>query len=164
MSRGWLLLTAVGCTPVGLADWEERLDRDGDGFVAAALGGSDCDDRDASVHPGAPERWYDGVDGDCDGAADHDADRDGHAAPPTGPDCDDEDPSVFPGADDPPYDGIDQDCDGVDLTEDSPGEPSSPEDPEQGCACSQAGPMSAGVWALLAVIGLMRRRTAGAGL
>jgi hypothetical protein len=40
-------------------------DLDGDGFS-----GDDCDDRDPSVHPGAPEVVGDGVDQDCDGVAD----------------------------------------------------------------------------------------------
>jgi hypothetical protein len=40
------------------------IDEDGDGFEAEA----DCDDQDASIHPGAPEVCGDGVDQDCDGA------------------------------------------------------------------------------------------------
>jgi hypothetical protein len=58
------------------------LDQDGDGYgdPAGATSGcpgaglstndDDCDDRDATVHPGAPEEWYDGVDSDCDDAED----------------------------------------------------------------------------------------------
>ena len=55
-------------------------DRDGDGHVDAACGnivgdteafGDDCDDRDASVSPSAPERCN-GVDDDCDGSVDED--------------------------------------------------------------------------------------------
>jgi arylsulfatase A-like enzyme len=42
------------------------LDFDGDGY-ARALGGGDCDDRDALVHPGALDIPGDGVDTDCDG-------------------------------------------------------------------------------------------------
>jgi hypothetical protein len=38
----------------------------------------DCDDDDASSSSRARvETWYDGVDQDCDGASDYDADRDG---------------------------------------------------------------------------------------
>jgi serine protease AprX len=40
-----------------------RADEDGDGYGA----GRDCNDRDASIHPGAVERARDGVDQDCNG-------------------------------------------------------------------------------------------------
>lgn len=80
------------------------FDHDGDGWTAA----EDCDDADASVHPEAEERWYDGVDQDCDGR-DDDQDEDGHGVED---DCDDTDPAVYPGAED-PCDGQDSDCDGT---------------------------------------------------
>jgi hypothetical protein len=122
-------------------------DGDGDGYGDAATGMSDCspaagfvaddtdcDDTDASVHPGATE-VCDGVDQDCDGVADDgvaisdwfvDADGDGYgdlstavtacAAPAgtvaDGTDCDASDASVHPGAAE-VCDGVDQDCDGV---------------------------------------------------
>ena len=38
----------------------------GDGLVA---NDGDCDDTDATVHPGADEGWYDTIDSDCDGEA-----------------------------------------------------------------------------------------------
>jgi hypothetical protein len=127
------------------------LDLDGDGYgdpgegsEACALpsghsgDGSDCDDADGAVHPGAAERCN-GVDDDCDGTVDPadstdalgwylDGDGDGYglssdiltaceapsgyAAAPG--DCDDEDPDVNPGASEAWYDGVDQDCDGAD--------------------------------------------------
>lgn len=71
----------------------------------------DCDDRNAAVHPGGIDVWYDGVDGNCDGANDYDQDQDGYASPlGGGEDCDDLDPNVHPEAHDEPYDGIDADC------------------------------------------------------
>ncbi|MCK6520000.1 hypothetical protein L6R49_01050 [Myxococcota bacterium] len=39
-------------------------DADADGVPAQA---GDCDDADPNVLPGAKERWFDGVDSDCDG-------------------------------------------------------------------------------------------------
>ncbi len=76
---------------------------------SGALPGGDCDDTDATVHPGAADAWYDGVDSDCAGDDDLDQDGDGHRL---GTDCDDTDASVYPGAPETWYDGIDQDCDG----------------------------------------------------
>jgi hypothetical protein len=86
-------------------------DDDGDGFTTA----TDCDDTDATVFPGAVEVFYDGVDQDCSGGSDYDADGDGEDSDAWGgADCDDADASVYPGAPDASGDGIDQDCDGVD--------------------------------------------------
>jgi len=76
---------AFDCAPAdpGLRHWVSR-DEDGDGFgsgwpLCAGPGIpegyialdpeslSDCDDRAASVHPGAVDSWNDGVDTDCSG-------------------------------------------------------------------------------------------------
>ena len=100
------------------------------GFVSVA---TDCDDRDAGVYPGAPERCN-GEDDDCDGGIDEDlavtwyadADADGWgdaadsvddcAQPPhtsaLAGDCDETDPGVHPDAVE-ICDGVDQDCDGA---------------------------------------------------
>ncbi len=123
------------------------LDADGDGAgdatrpalaCSAPLGhvasADDCDDRDASVWPGAPE-LCDGVDNDCDALVDAadpdvqgdgltwvDGDGDGYGSvdAPTcdgdgaldASDCDDADPSVYPNAPEICND-LDDDCDGL---------------------------------------------------
>jgi hypothetical protein len=51
-------------------------DADADGYSTC----DDCDDADATVNPGATETWYDGIDSDCDGWNDYDADYDGDPA------------------------------------------------------------------------------------
>ena len=102
-------------------------DADGDGYgdastaapacaqpTGAVADATDCDDGDAAVNPGATELWYDGVDGDCDGASDDDADLDGFDAEAQGgTDCDDGDAAVNPAATEVWYDGVDSDCDGA---------------------------------------------------
>lgn len=113
-------------------------DLDGDGFVSALAPGrgTDCDDTDATVHPGAPETC-DGKDSNCSGdesdATDLrgyyvDADGDGYGdatrlegracVAPAGRvmeagDCNDTDATVHPGQAEPLCDGRDQDCDGT---------------------------------------------------
>ena len=89
-----------------------------DGYVADH---GDCDDGDPAVHPDAPDDWYDGVDSDCEGNDDHDADDDGYSWDGSGgTDCDDDDPLVHPGRLDWSNE-MDDDCDGeidaTDLTE-----------------------------------------------
>jgi hypothetical protein len=127
---GLLLLSACG-------DKEDTLpedsglpteDADGDGFNTD----EDCDDGDATVHPGA-EEVCDEVDNDCDGEVDEDVsttwypdiDGDGWGDEleaivgcdqPSGTvaelgDCDDDDPETYPGAPE-RCDGADNDCDG----------------------------------------------------
>ena len=113
--RGYWRMDRYGTGRFGTRVWVEIVvddwpDSDGDGYRADV----DCDDGDASVHPGAPEVCGDGVDQDCDGqdeACVTDADGDGYQPPA---DCDDGDASVHPGAPEICGDGVDQDCDGAD--------------------------------------------------
>ncbi|MCA9488438.1 MAG: VCBS repeat-containing protein [Myxococcales bacterium] len=65
-------------------------DTDGDGAPDAA----DCAPADPTIHPGADEIGYDGVDQDCRGDDDYDLDLDGAQASPWGFDPDDQDPRV----------------------------------------------------------------------
>ena len=98
-------------------------DVDGDGALAPDCGGDDCDDEEPAAYPGGADVWYDGIDGDCDGASDFDADGDGHDSDAHGgDDCDDADPAINPSATEIPYDGVDSDCDGAsDLDADGDG-------------------------------------------
>ncbi len=85
-------------------------DADGDGLTERD---GDCDDSDPDAYPGADETWYDGVDSDCDGASDYDADGDGYDWDGSGGgDCDDGDGTISPSADEIWYDGTDSDCGG----------------------------------------------------
>ena len=65
-------------------------------------------------NPGATDTWYDGIDSDCDGASDYDADSDGYTSDSHGgSDCDDDDDDISPGQSEVWYDGTDSDCDGA---------------------------------------------------
>jgi len=101
-------LRANACTTGAAA----LYDVDGDGWATCA---GDCDDGDAGVHPGHPER-IDNVDEDCNGLVDdgtvaYDDDGDGFAE--RDGDCNDHNASISPARAEIIGDGIDNDCDGV---------------------------------------------------
>jgi hypothetical protein len=115
-----LACTTDGCDEATRTCTHTALDRDGDTFEDAICGGTDCDDEQAAVYPGAPE-LCDGLDNDCDGVVNEDRDGDGHwsaiLCPGVGDDCDDANAERHPGAPE-VCDGIDNDCDGV-ITDES---------------------------------------------
>jgi len=112
-------------------------DEDGDGYTTQ----NDCDDGDAAVSPVASE-VCNGIDDDCDGTVDQDAEdastwypdndgdgygsdrvpgredcedpsSDGTSYTTDNGDCDDGDPDVSPAASEDCHDGVDNDCDAV---------------------------------------------------
>jgi len=87
-------------------------DKDGDGVNARY----DCNDKDATIFPGAVEICGDGIDQDCDRSdlpclIDPDGDADGFTIGQG--DCNDQDSLIYPGAPEICSDGIDQNCNGV---------------------------------------------------
>jgi len=85
-------------------------DADGDGFASPDCGGTDCDDADPDVYPGAPEACN-FVDDDCDGDVDEGFDADGDGWTTCGGDCNDTLFDVNPDAAE-VCDQLDNDCDG----------------------------------------------------
>lgn len=109
------LLFGTGCGTCPPEDSSPSgADIDNDGWTAEA---GDCNDADASVHPGAPDTIGDGMDNDCDGAVDEggiDSDNDGYENGfESGAGCDACDASVHPFAAETCGDDTDNNCNGV---------------------------------------------------
>ena len=89
-------------------------DQDKDGYDAIACGGTDCDDLNNAVYPGAPE-LCDGLDSDCSSGGIPPADEiddDGDGYSECEGDCNDNNPLFNPGMVE-LCDGMDNNCDGV---------------------------------------------------
>ncbi len=99
--------SSSGTTVLDMDPQPVDVDEDGDGYTSAM---GDCDDSNADVNPDAEEVWYDGVDQNCDGRSDYDADGDTWD---DGDDCDDTNAEVSPDAVEVCDDGVDNDCDGT---------------------------------------------------
>ncbi len=81
------------------------VDQDLDGYTPQQ---GDCNDARSDINPGAFEKYYDGIDNDCNPlTVDDDKDADSY---PFDSDCDDNESSVYPGAHEICGDQIDQDC------------------------------------------------------
>ena len=107
----------VARSPTGTSRGQDRtfttapdLDRDRDAFAVP----QDCDDGNASIHPGAPEALDDGIDQDCNGDPGVNLDRDGDGVSRP-QDCDDSSARIHPGTVDVPQNRIDEDCSGKDA-------------------------------------------------
>lgn len=112
------------CRDPGAGDEASACD-----FGCARAEAGDCDDAEATIHPGAPELCRDAVDQDCDGEDSEceDRDRDGYNTcsamdTPGTCDCDDALASVNPRAQEFCRDGVDQNCDGRDSLCDQDGD------------------------------------------
>ena len=86
-----MLCLLLSCASSGEATaWVDPTDQDGDGWHGA----TDCDDTDPAIHPGATVTWYDGIDQDCGGGSDFDADQDGWDSSGIDEDCDPDTPDT----------------------------------------------------------------------
>ena len=91
------------------------VDVDGDGSAPLSCGGTDCDDTDATIYPGAPEVCDGGIDNDCDPGTDENGDGDADGESICAGDCDDGDANVNTTVPELVCDGIDNDCDASTL-------------------------------------------------
>jgi serine protease len=67
-NTGFGLVQAYDALDYTYTDPCQVADKDGDGYIAEACEGSDCNDNDASINPGVSEICGDTIDQDCSGA------------------------------------------------------------------------------------------------
>jgi hypothetical protein len=89
-----------------IAECERGTDTDHDGFSSAV----DCNDDVASIRPGAPEVFDNGIDENCDGRDNPNLDRDADGFPQPG-DCDDANAAIRPNALEIRGNPFDENCD-----------------------------------------------------
>ncbi len=153
----WMGATVYDVNGTVIDTWEigtydgNAVDDDGDGFTELQ---NDCDDSDASIHPGAVDEC-DGVDNDCNGVDDGCGDDDD--AQPDDDDAQPDDDDVQPDDDDAQPDDDDTgsatDDDDAGIIVEDPVE-------QAGCDCGSSLAAGAGTWlsSLLLLLALRRKR------
>jgi len=134
-------------------DGMNDYDQDGDGHLSDEYGGLDCNDEDADISPDASE-IEDGIDNDCDGEDEtFDADGDGLT------DIEENELGTSTTNPDSDGDGISDGAEAAAGTDPLVAEIDESEEDKGGCSTSGDSGQQFGFLALLALVGLRRKRT-----